>query len=129
MESHFYINFGRISAFLVWFYPIRELTIFLKSVFIFFRNPLTFCSKSVSQFWFCFSQALCVFCCCCDRLSFQCVFKLVVVDICEGYGSPFTFEITSGLWKSSNYNTKTLIFLNHLRVKLLTRCSISPQKL
>ena len=41
---------------------------------------------------------------------FKCIFKLVVVHICEGYGSPFTFEIMSGLRKSSNYNTKNFYF-------------------
>lgn len=41
---------------------------------------------------------------------FKCIFKLVVVHLCEGYGSPFTFEIISGLWKSSNYNTKNFYF-------------------
>ena len=60
---------------------------------------------------------------------YKCIFKLVVVHICEGYGFPFTFEVNSGLQKTSNYDTKAFIFLNHLRVELLTWCSISSQKL
>ena len=60
---------------------------------------------------------------------FKCVFKLVVVHICEDYGSPFSFEIISGLWKSSNYNTKNFNFPEPFESKVTTRCSISPQKL
>ena len=41
---------------------------------------------------------------------FKCIFKLVVVHICEGYEFPFTFEVIAGLRKNSDYNTKNFYF-------------------
>ena len=95
--------------------------LFLKSVFIFFRNPLTFCLNSVSQFWLSFSPALYFFVAAVTDYLFKCIFKLVVVHIREGYGFPFTFEVISAYRKVAIITQKTY-FLNHLRVESLTYC-------
>lgn len=92
------------------YHRTKTVFLFVKSVFIFFRNPLTFCSNSVSQFRLSFSQALVFFVAAVTDYLFKCIFKLVVVHICEGYGFPFTFEVISGLRKSSNYDKKAFIF-------------------